>query len=283
VDRPALEHHYSAAVSSEVEIRAMYVDLLERALMHTLYRPIDTTPPPEHVVEDLRLIVAAAVAAGESFTIDPVQVRLEGRDVPAYGQTMVGLKRLENVRHCVERILLDDVPGDLLEAGVWRGGVAIFMRGLLRAHGIDDRQVVVADSFEGLPAADAERYPADATIAEEDAGRLAVSVDEVRRNFANYDLLDDQVEFVKGWFRDTMPGLSDRRWALLRLDGDLYESTMDCLDNLYEQLSPGGFVIIDDYLLEPCAQAVHDYRDAHGIVEPIEDIDFVSAYWRRSF
>src|SRR5689334_15192355 len=115
----------------EAEVRAMYVDLLQRALMHTLYRPIDTTAPPDHIVEDLRRIVADAVAAGEEIVLDPVQVRLEGRDVPRYGQTMVGLKRLENVRHCVEQVLADGVPGDLLEAGVWRGGVAIFMRGLL--------------------------------------------------------------------------------------------------------------------------------------------------------
>ena len=90
------------------------------------------------------------------------------------------------------------------------------------------------------------------------------------------------MRFVKGWFKDSLPGLADREWALVRLDADLYESTMDGLANLYPQLQPGGFLIVDDYDSDNCRAAVEDYRDEHGISEPIERIDWVGAFWRRS-
>ena len=80
-----------------------------------------------------------------------VPVRVEGRDWPARAHTMIGLKRLANVRECVERVLADNVPGDLIETGVWRGGTTIFMRAILKVHGVTDRLVWVADSFAGLP------------------------------------------------------------------------------------------------------------------------------------
>jgi hypothetical protein len=88
---------------------------------------------------------------------------------------------------------------------------------------------------------------------------------------------------VKGWFEDTLPTLEDRRWAVIRLDGDMYESTMTALTHLYQNLSPGGYLIIDDYSTVPaCRRAVHDYRDEHGVTEPIKAIDWMGAYWRRN-
>ena len=89
------------------------------------------------------------------------------------------------------------------------------------------------------------------------------------------------MQCLEGWFKDTLPTVADRTWAVIRLDGDMYESTMDALTNLYPQLSPGGFLIVDDYGFEPCRQAVADYRAAHGIDEPIEEIDWLGAFWRR--
>jgi hypothetical protein len=156
------------------------------------------------------------------------------------------------------------------------------MRGILEAWGVHDRSVVVADSFEGLPSPDPERYPQDAHFGAEEVGRFAAGIDEVRRNFELYNLLDDSVEFVQGWFCDTLPQLRGREWALLRLDGDLYQSTMDCLENLYPNLSVGGYVVIDDYVLLPCRAAVHDFRERHGIRDEIVEIDWTGAYWRRS-
>ena len=92
----------------------------------------------------------------------------------------------------------------------------------------------------------------------------------MQRNFELYNLLDERVRFLPGWFKDTLPTIRDRTWSVVRLDGDFYESTMDGLTNLYPKLSVGGFLIIDDYSIPACRQAVEDYRTEHGIDEPIK-------------
>jgi O-methyltransferase len=198
---------------------------------------------------------------------------------------MIGLKRLDNLQTCVERVLHEGVPGDLIETGVWRGGATIFMRAILTAYGVKDRQVWVADSFEGLPLPDPEKYPEDEgdEFHTPELEILAVPLEEVRDNFRGYGLLDEQVRFLRGWFRDTLPEAPIKSLAVLRLDGDMYESTMDALVNLYPKLSPGGYCIVDDYgAIEACRQAVHDYRDAHDIGEEIIPIDWSGIFWRRS-
>jgi hypothetical protein len=84
-------------------------------------------------------------------------------------------------------------------------------------------------------------------------------MEEVKKNFEKYNLLDNNVKFLKGWFKDTLPSAPIESLAILRLDGDLYESTMDGLINLYSKLSKGGFIIIDDWGAFPaCKQAVKD-------------------------
>jgi O-methyltransferase len=192
--------------------------------------------------------------------------------------SMIGRARMRNIRGCVESVLVDRIPGDLIETGVWRGGACIYMRGILAAYD-EDREVWAADSFAGLPEA---HHPVDARWVET-PGRMAVSLDEVRENFARYRLLDERVHLVKGWFRDTLPALRDRTWALIRLDGDMYESTMDGLTNLYDGLSPGGYLIVDDYGGIPnCERAVEDFRTEHNISDPIETIDDTGVFWRKS-
>jgi hypothetical protein len=245
------------------EVPALYLDLMKRCLLNGIY------PESE---SGLRA----------SGTWDFRQ-QLEGESWPKYAHTMVGLKRLENVQHCVESVLRAAIPGDLLEAGVWRGGVTIFMRALLKAYGIADRCVWVADSFQGLPPPNRDKYPADWGSRLHEYAELAVSLEQVQGNFARYGLLDGQVRFLNGWFRDTLPGAAIRRLAVLRLDGDLYESTMDTLVPLYPKLSVGGFVIIDDYgSIAANRQAVLDYRDAHGIRDELVRIDRRGVYWRRT-
>ena len=198
---------------------------------------------------------------------------------PYHADTMVGAERLHNVRWCCEQVIEDGVPGDFVEAGVWRGGVTIQMRAVLAAHGITDRRVFVADSFAGLPP------PSDPKDRESILDRyeyLAVPVEDVRENFARYDLLDDQVVFVEGLFKDTLPELESDSLAVMRLDGDMYESTMDGLVNLYDRLSPGGYCLIDDYAIEATRQAVTEFRDDHGIDDDIVKVDWTGVYWRKS-
>jgi O-methyltransferase len=154
---------------------------------------------------------------------------------------------------------------------------------VLKAHGDTSRTVWVADSFQGLPPPDPARYPADAGDRFFEQEGLAVGVEQVKHNFERYGLLDDRVKFLVGWFKDTLPTAPIDRLAVMRLDGDLYESTWQAIEALYPKLSPGGFCIVDDYgtLVDQCQRAIHDYREAHAITEEIVDIDGWGAYWRK--
>jgi hypothetical protein len=179
-------------------------------------------------------------------------------------------------------VLQERIAGDLIETGVWRGGACIFMRGVLKAYGVTNRTVWVADSFAGLPPGDLASYPKELTLPLDVYADLAVSLEEVQRNFARYQLLDGQVKFLKGWFRDTLPGAPIRKLAVLRLDGDLYESTMVALKALYPRLSPNGFVIVDDYnMVQACNDAVEDFRRDQGITVPLQIIEGGGTFWRK--
>ena len=105
----------------------------------------------------------------------------------------------------------------------------------------------------------------------------------MKYNFKKYDLLDEQVRFIKGWFKDSLPSAPIERLALLRLDGDMYESTMDALVHLYPRLSRGGYVIVDDFnTVKACRLAVEDFRTKHSIKDEMISIDSESIYWKKS-
>lgn len=208
--------------------------------------------------------------------------RLNGYDWPANALTMIGLHRLNNIEFCIRHILADHIKGDFIETGVWRGGAALLMRALLKEFVVTDRNIWLADSFEGLPKPNSKLYPEDTGNILYAQKVLVASLEEVKKNFRAYDLLDDQVIFLKGWFKDTLPSISLKNISLLRLDGDLYESTHLALKYLYPKLSAGGFIIIDDYHAFPyCKSAVDSYRAEHSIEEPIMKIDKEAVYWRK--
>jgi hypothetical protein len=202
-------------------------------------------------------------------------------DQKPYAFTLLSWERLNNLQFCAEDVIAKSIPGDFIETGTWRGGATIFMRALLKAYNQTDRVVWVADSFEGFPVPDTSTYPADASLAYL-AKDYAVPLREVKGNFNRFGLLDNQVKFLKGWFKDTLPSAPIEKLAILRLDGDLYESTLEALTTLYPKLSIGGYVIIDDYGHFPaCAKAVQDYRKAHNITEKIEVIDYTGVFWKK--
>ncbi|MBX7164698.1 MAG: TylF/MycF family methyltransferase [Saprospiraceae bacterium] len=208
--------------------------------------------------------------------------RINGRDWPTYAESMIGLKRLQNIQDCAIDVLEKNVPGDFIETGVWRGGATVFMKAILNAYGIVDRTVWVADSFEGLPKPE-KQYAADKGDKHHNKVALAISQEQVENNFKKYDLLDNRVKFLKGWFKDTLPSAPIEKLALLRLDGDMYQSTMDALINLYHKLSIGGYIIIDDWGAVPgCKQAVEEFRSANNITDPINVIDWAGVYWQKS-
>lgn len=204
------------------------------------------------------------------------EYREQGWDWPSTAPSMIGALRMENVRSECERVIAEDVAGDFVETGVWRGGACIMMRAVLAAYDIKDRRVFAADSYKGFPA----QSEADANFSVGNVPDFAVSLDEVKANFARYGFLGDQVVFLKGLFKDTLPTAPIRSIAVLRLDGDLYESTRDGLEHLYGKLSAGGSLIADDYFLfEGQRKAIDEFRSAHDITDPIVRIDRFGGFW----
>lgn len=271
----------------------LYLDLLAKLLTRALYEDNDEILGLQNnwVKWSKKQRIGAAIAAVarrahiEMALKRPydAQARELGRDWPARAETMVGLRRLANARSCIESVLADKIPGDIIETGVWRGGTSIYMRGVLKAYGVTDRTVWCADSFQGLPPPSPGVFPADRESSLYTFDILAVSLEEVQRNFERYGMLDDQVRFLAGWFKDTLHKAPIEKLSILRLDGDLYESTIQAIDALYPLLSVGGYCIIDDYgCIEACHDAIHDYREAHGIHDEMIDVDGWCVYWRRA-
>lgn len=247
--------------------RDLYLDLLIKIIANTIYEDPAVNPWVDPTV----------VAPFHS------QLRCEGKDWPSAAHTMVGVQRLENLRMLAQKVLDEGIPGDFIEAGIWRGGCCILMRGILAANEIANRKIYAVDSFEGLPLPDPQKYPADEGWDFHRHKHLAVTLQEVKNNFTRYGLLDEQVIFVKGLFQDTLPALNAGPFCLMRLDGDYYESTYVALEALYPKLSPGGFVILDDVnYLPPCKQAVMDYRARMGITAPMYQVDWSASWWRKN-
>ena len=198
---------------------------------------------------------------------------------PAQAETMIGLRRMDNIEHCVREIASNNIEWDLIECGVWRGGATIFMKALVDELELD-KTVWVADSFAGLPKPQGEFEKDDHHYI---FYEMIVPLETVKENFAKYGLLDEGGKFLKGWFKDTLPTAPFEKLALLRADGDMYSSTQDILKNLYPKLSVGGFCIIDDYgQILNCRKAVDDYRREHGITDKIIPIDGEGVYWKKS-
>lgn len=268
----------------------LYLDLMKRALSFTLW------PEPPILITTFnyrrsffkRLLVSIISKSLHKTKLQVVQTRdflenqrIEGQIWPGYADTMIGLKRLDNLQHCMETVLREGVEGDMVETGVWRGGACIFMSAVLAAYGVEDRKIFVADSFEGLPEPDIEKCPADKGDKLHGDTYLAVSKEDVENNFRKYGLLDNNIVFLKGWFKDTLPQAPIEKLSILRLDGDMYSSTMESLENLYPKLSIGGFCIIDDYALKGCKSAVDDYRAKHAIDSEMKEIDWTGRYWKK--
>lgn len=311
--------HGLGPLSDAADGRALYLDLMKRAVCNILYEDV-----PSWIFDRTQKTITAA----DRFVLEK---RVTGEDGPTAAHTMIGWKRLSNIQTCLEDVLARGVPGDVIETGVLGGGATIFMRAVLKAHGDTRRRVFVCDSFvaqpvsappkavqwalkgaasiphkpwqrelfqilqqinpsKSLPSTD---EPSDELVdyvmqVLQQGDKMAVptrdtSLDGVRSNFARYGLLDDQVVFVKGYFADTLPGLDTAALSLLRLDGDLYDSTHDALTHLYPKLSPGGYCIIDDYAsFTDCRRAVDDYRQAHDITEPMIEVDAHAVYWQKA-
>jgi len=304
---------------AEADAKALYLDLIKRALANILYEDV-----PSWIFDR----ASNKIVAAERFHLEH---RITGEDSPTTAHTMIGMKRLDNIQFCLEEVLKNKVPGDVIETGVLAGGATIFMRAILKAHKDKRRRVFVCDSFMAQPTVPAPKLaqwllkaaasvpdkawqrqlfnilqtvnpvkslphaqnPGDDLVEYamqilQNGDKMAIpkrdtSLEGVRANFARYGLLDEQVVFVKGYFSETLPDLDSNALSLIRLDGDLYESTMDSLENLYPKLSHGGYCIIDDFsTLTDCRKAVENYRAKHGITDALQTIDYQAVFWQKS-
>jgi len=269
-----------------------YLDLLKRCLLNETY-----------LEDEARILYLRGCLAGEDqydyqalhdITRSRAELVAEIKRSRQIGQhpyrkvtnigfpdTMIGRARLESLQDCLEHVVRHEIPGDFMECGIWRGGAGILMAGYLRIHGIEGRRVHLADSFEGLPEPTAEQDP---DLSRDVYPQLAVSLQDVKRNFQKYDLLGPNVEFIEGWFADSLPKAPIQRLSLLRADGDLYSSTWEILENLYDKVSPGGVVIMDDYgVLPQCAQAVEEFFESRDEPLPdLQEIDWSGVFWYKS-
>jgi O-methyltransferase len=248
---------------SDSNTQTSYLDLMEQVLTGTIYSD------PAIPTHDKK-----------GFNAND---RLRGLDWPANAYSMIGVARMRNFRTLLEDAVVKRTPGDIVETGVWRGGASMMAKAVLNAFGDMKRRIFLADSFEGLPPPDERTYPADKGSTFHEYEQLAVSEEQVRENFRKLGLLDDRVIMIKGWFRDTMPNFPAEKIAVLRLDGDMYESTIDPLKALYDKVSKKGWVIVDDYEWIPaCKQAVHDFLDSRKLKPDIKHIDGVGVFFQKA-
>jgi hypothetical protein len=180
--------------------------------------------------------------------------------------TVVAPAGLVQVARIVRSTLADKVPGDIVECGTYRGGTSFLMADLLRQGAETDRRVWMFDSFEGLPPPEEldGKAAVDFAVNTDDPlyfDNFRTSVEAVQRTSTELGV-DAFTMIVKGWFDETLPATKERIGpiAILRLDCDWHASIMCCLDELYDQVSPGGYVVFDDYwAFDGCALAIYEF------------------------
>lgn len=271
VDDLATETNAPAVLVGHDEYTAYVTDLRENYL-HLIQSVLSGT-----IYED-----APLSANSDGIPVFDSTIREYGWDWPSKAFTMIGTRRLLNFRHLIENVIAENIPGDIVETGVWRGGACIMAKAVLKIYNQQQRKVFLCDSFEGLPSPNVNLFPADANSTFHEYPELSVSIDQVKENFEKFNLLDDQIVFVKGLFKDTLDSLPTKHIAVLRLDGDMYESTIGPLRQLYDSVSPCGCVIVDDYEVVPaCRQAVHDFFDERRINPELNIIDGVGRFFKK--
>jgi len=199
--------------------------------------------------------------------------------------TMVQSESLVELALQVRSVLVEEIPGNLVECGVWRGGSAFLMAKCLQQAGVTNRKVWLFDSFEGLPAPQEIDGPAALAYASDPANpgyfdNCRASLEDVQGTAERLGL-SAYTECVKGWFEETLPANRERvgAIAILRIDADWYSSVRACLTHLYDRVVPGGFVVLDDYYTyDGCALAVHEFLGQRSLSHRIEAVMYQSKH-----
>lgn len=181
------------------------------------------------------------------------------------GQRALSTAATLNATYGIAKMLIEEgILGDFVECGVFAGVQVAAMCKAMLDTGDRTRKVHLFDSFEGIPAGG----PKD-TNWTHPAGTSACSMGRVQAHMQEWGVPDNLLVYHPGWFQDTVPVSNIPQIALLRLDGDLYESTLVCLEHLYPRVVTGGWLIADDYGLPGCREAVNQFLGDQPI------------YWRK--
>lgn len=199
-----------------------------------------------------------------------------GEDWPKVGHTMIGHARIQQLKDALEEVILNGIPGDVCELGVWRGGAMIYAKGWLNANGVIDRKVILFDAFAPI-----KSYGRNDKV-----DFLTVTLPEVQHNFDKYGLADDKVVYVKGFFKDSLPTFLDQfpetQIAILRIDANYYDSYEDAMMHLYPKVPIGGIIIFDEVRFTAVMWWFVTFRQTHGLPEELIHIDHYSAWFRKT-
>jgi hypothetical protein len=230
-------------------LREGYLDLVKKSVLGTLYYN-PNNPNNRNIIRSLR-------------------------------KTCCSEDAVNALKYCMQEVEKNRISGDFLEAGVWAGGMTIFMKAFIEAYSNKTRNLWVLDSFKGWPVVNDD--PDAKQCNNQNIPWVMVSLETVKSNFSKYDLLDNRINFIEGFFSETLPSISVGQLAILRLDSDLYASTMESLNALYPKLAVGGYVIIDDYgCFNSCDRAVNEYREQHNINDKMVKQGSVGVYWQKT-
>jgi cephalosporin hydroxylase len=280
----SLNDKYLSADARAAGTARRYLDLLKGALLDEHYLENElrieyllecvesgNAPSPDRLQDPARhmsrrmIRLQRARHAGELSNVKP---NADGtRDTLAY--TTVGRVRLDHLEGCLNAIRDEDVEGDLVDCGTGRCGTAILMRGYLEVYELSGPRVWVAtDLRQTREGNGAEPFPPD--------------LNTVREGFARFGLFDDRVAFLEGRPSRTLAGAPIDKVSLLRVDGHGPDEVRAALDSLYEKVTPGGFVIVDDYGHPACQAAVDDFRSDRGVTDPLERVGWDGGVWRKA-
>lgn len=201
--------------------------------------------------------------------------------------TMTGPERIQALIQAVNYLVDADLPGALVECGVWRGGSMMAAAQTLLKRGVRDRQLYLFDTFEGMPAPGAQDIDYTGLAATTRLGRESksdprsgwciASLEDVTVNLLSTGYPADRIHLVQGRVEETLPAAAPAQIALLRLDTDWYESTRHELTHLYPRLVPGGVIIIDDYgHWQGARRAVDEYLQEHNIKLLLNRVDYTA-------
>lgn len=199
-----------------------------------------------------------------------VGLRDWGLDWPPRGFSMIGRARLLNLKGAIEAVNREEIAGNIVELGVWRGG-AMMLASAVNIESDFKRDIYLFDAFASL-----QDY-------ETASGFLAVSEEDVRRAFSDFGLLNEHIYFVKGLFTKTLPTWDkSNHIAVLRVDSNFYDSYQDAMYYLFDQVSVGGIVIFDDILShQPVMDLWEDFKKDQQLDIELVQIDFHSAWFRK--